>query len=67
MRPIEAAKRKIARIAMADLGGASVPPEGVADNYPFNACTWRDSFPTEWYDELEAVICFVYSNERLPE
>lgn len=60
------AKVMVAHVAMADLLGYSTAPEGVADNYPFNACAWRDWFPSEWYDELEDVIVFVYHNERLP-
>jgi hypothetical protein len=63
---LEDAKVKVGKVAMGDLFGASEAPEGVADNYPFNACTWRDSFPLEWQDELEQVIRFVYHNERLP-
>ena len=60
------AKEKVARVALADLLGASSPPEGVTDNYPFNACAWRDSYPVDWRDELEQVIRYVYHEERLP-
>ncbi len=64
---IHEAKQKVAQIAMGDLLGMSEPPEGVPDNYPFNACAWRDWFPARWYDELENVIRFVYRNERIPD
>ena len=60
------AKDKVARVAMGDLLGWSAPPEGVSDNYPFNACAWRDWYAPEWHDELEEIIRFVYHNERLP-
>lgn len=60
------AMQKIARVAMADLLGASEPPEGVEDKYPFNACAWRDSLPPEWRDEAEAVIRYVYHEEEIP-
>lgn len=63
---LQEAKEKVARVAMGDLLGASEPPPGRADNYPFNACTWRDSFPVEWRPVLEQVIRYVYHNEKLP-
>ena len=64
---LEEAKHKVAQVAMGDLYGMSEAPEDRPDNYPFNACAWRDSFPVEWYDELEEVIRFVYHNERTPD
>ena len=67
IRTLEEAKHTVGQVAMADLYGMSTAPEDKADNYPYNACAWRDSFPAEWYDELEEVIRFVYQNERLPE
>ncbi len=63
---LQDARDMVARVAMGDLLGMSEPPEGVQDNYPFNACAWRDWFAPEWRDELEDVIAFVYHNERLP-
>jgi len=63
-------KDMVGRVAMGDLVGASEPPEGVPDRYPFNACAWRDWFceeHSEWYDELDNVIAFVYHNERMPD
>lgn len=63
---IREAKLKVASVAMGDLYGGSEPPEGREDNYPFNACAWRDSYPEEWRDELEKVIRYVYRNEKIP-
>ena len=67
---MHAARQKVARVAMADLLGASTPPDGMTDNYPFNACAWRDYFTRvheEWYDSLDRIIDFVYHNERIPD
>jgi len=60
------AKRKIARIAMSDLLGCSEAPEGMPDNYPFNALKWLDVYPQEWHDELHDTIVYVYHHEKLP-
>lgn len=62
----EEAIRKVAQVAMGDLLGASEPPEGIADNYPFNACAWRDSLPEERQADAEQAIRYVYQNEQLP-
>ena len=43
----EEAMNKVAHVAFADLIGASEPPDGVADNYPFNAVAWVRSLPAE--------------------
>lgn len=57
---------KVAQVAMADLIGCSQPPDGVADQYPFNAVAWRKSLPSEWQEDAEAALCYVYHNERMP-
>lgn len=62
-----AAARKVARVAMGDLLGASEPPTGVADAYPFNAPAWRDTYPSHWRPMLERVIQYVYSEESIPQ
>ncbi len=59
--------RHVARVAMADLIGMSSPPDGVTDNYPFNAIAWKNSLPAEWQDEAEEALAYVYHNERMPE
>ena len=66
MEKLEALK-KVARVAMADLMGYSEPPDGVEDNYPFNAVAWRKSLPLAWQREAEAVLVYVYHNEEIPE
>ena len=63
----ERAIHKVAQVAMADLIGTSEPPEGVPDQYPFNAVAWRKSLPAEWQDEAEEALVYVYHNERMPE
>jgi hypothetical protein len=62
----QAAMYKIAHVAMGDLLGASEPPEGVEDKYPFNAPAWRDSLPKDWREDAEKIICYVYHNEKMP-
>ena len=57
--------RKVAQVAMADLIGCSEPPEGVDDNYPFNAVAWRKSLPEEWQAEAEQALIYVYHYERM--
>ncbi len=59
--------RHVAQVAMGDLLGMSEPPDGVDDQYPFNAVAWRKSLPAEWQDEAEEALAFVYHNERMPE
>ncbi|KKN17574.1 hypothetical protein LCGC14_0964400 [marine sediment metagenome] len=59
--------RHVAQVAMGDLLGMSEPPDGVADQYPFNAVAWRKSLPEEWQREAEEALVFVYHNERMPE
>ena len=61
------AQRKIARVAMGDLIGTSEPPEGMPDQYPFNAPAWLPTFPAEWRDSLRAIIGDVYENEAIPD
>lgn len=61
------AMRKVARVAMADLLGYSEPPEGVRDEYPFNAVAWRKSLPVEWQRDAEAVLVYVYHHEEEPD
>lgn len=63
---MQEARLKVAQAAMGDLLGCSEAPEGKVDNYPFNACAWRDSFLAEYREELEEIIRFVYHNETLP-
>ena len=58
---------KVAHVAMADLMGCSEPPDGVPDNYPFNAVAWRKSLPTEWQRDAETVLVYVYHNEQMPD
>ena len=60
------AVRHVAQVAMADLLGCSAPPEGIEDNYPFNAVAWRKSLPQEWQAEAEEALRYVYHNEKMP-
>ena len=64
---IQEAKRTAASIAVGDLLGYSEPPEGVEDNYPFNAVAYRKTLPKEWQAEVEDVIVYVYHHEQWPE
>ena len=66
LKDLGAARRRAGQIAMADLLGYSVPPEGVADNYPFNAVAFMRTLPEAWQDEVHEVIVFTYHNERTP-
>jgi len=47
---LQEAVKMCAHVAMGDLIGLSHAPEGVEDNYPFNACAWRDWYVTEMPD-----------------
>jgi len=58
--------RYVAQVAMADLLGMSEPPDGIVDQYPFNAVAWRKSLPEEWQDESEEALAYVYHNEEMP-
>ena len=60
------AKRKVARVAMADLIGTSEPPDGYQDEYPFNALAHLKVFPEKWRQPLHDVIRFVYRYEKIP-
>ena len=63
----EEARAKAIRLAWGDLLGYSEPPEGVADQYPFNAIAFVRTLPTEWQDDVEDAVMFVYHNERSPK
>ncbi len=63
---LQEARKVIGAVAMGDLLGASEPPPGVPDNYPFNACKWRDAYPVTYKAALEEVLAFVYHNDDLP-
>lgn len=63
---LEEARRVVGGVAMGDLFGASEPPPGIQDAYPFNACRWRDAYPDTYRAALEEVLAFVYHNDDLP-
>lgn len=60
------ALRKVARVAMGDLIGVSEAPEGIADNYPFNAPKYADQLPEPLRSEAHRIITYVYRQERMP-
>ena len=66
MTPYQKAMEKVARVALADLLGCSEPPDGVDDNYPFNAVAWVKSLPDEWQKSGHQIVIYVYHNEKMP-
>jgi len=66
MTEYQKAMLQVAQVAMADLLGASEPPEGEPDRYPFNACAWVKKLPQEWQADGERIITYVYHHEKLP-
>ena len=54
------------RKAMADLYGCSEPPEGIADNYPFNAVAFLKTLPEVWRADINEAIAYVYHHEHYP-
>ena len=59
MTEYQLAMEKVAKAAMGDLIGCSEPPEGVADNYPFNAPKWAESLPEEWRKDAHDIVAYV--------
>lgn len=64
---LEEAQRRAANIAMGDLLGCSEPPEGVSDQYPFNAVAFMKTLPQDWQVPVDRVIAYVYHNEDRPD
>ena len=52
---------------MANLLRTSQPPEGVADNYPFNAAAWVRVLFVEWEADGPRSVEYIYHQERMPD
>lgn len=60
------AMEKVAQVSMADLIGYSEPPEGMQDQYPFNALAWVKALRAEWQPDAHRIVVYVYHEEKMP-